>query len=136
MTTAREKKEYEDRRFLSDAGWSVAKKDNVSMHTGTETLQHFIGKALAAYRLNEVGYRIDSEVNHISGNAVDVLAYGCKGRDPIGVEVETNLTKETKRAKIDKYVNDGRLSDLFFLEATEVPSNIVDGYDWVMKQIL
>lgn len=136
MPTAREKKEYDDRRFLSDAGWSVSKTDNVSMHTGAETLQHFIGKALAAYRLNEVGYRIDSEVSHESGNAVDVLAYGCKGRDPIGVEVETNLTDDTKREKIDKYVHNGRLSDLFFLEATEVPANIIDGYEWVTNQIL
>jgi hypothetical protein len=136
MTTAREKKEYDDRRFLSDAGWSVSKKDNVSMHTGAETLQHFIGKALAAYRLNEVGYRIDSEVSHKSGNAVDVLAYGCKGRDPIGVEVETGLNDDKRAEKIDKYVHNGRLSDVFFIEATEVPANIIDGYEWVKEQIL
>lgn len=136
MPTAREKQEYDDRRFLSDAGWSVSKTDNVSMHTGAETLQHFIGKALAAYRLNEVGYRIDSEVSHESGNAVDVLAYGCQGRDPIGVEVETDLTDEKRAEKIDKYVHKGHLHDVFFLEATEVPANIVDGYEWVKDQIL
>jgi len=136
MPTAKQNKEYRDRRYLNDVGWTVKKSDNVSMHTGNETLQHFMAKAVTAYRLREVGYRVDSEVTHESGNSVDVLGYGCKGRSPIGVEIETDLTSNTKHDKIDKYVHQGKLSDVFFLEATDVPDTFIDAYQWVKGQVI
>lgn len=136
MPTARQNQEYQDRRSLNDKGWELAKKDGVAFHSGHETLQHFMAKALVAYRLQVLGYRVDSEVRHESGNAVDVLGYGCDGRYPIGVEVETDLDPETKKKKLEQYAGEGQLSDVFFVEATDVPTDFEEGYRYIKQQVM
>lgn len=136
MTDKRTHDEYKDRTALQRAGWDVSKGDSIRFNAargGSETVAHFVCKALAGYVLAERGWRIDSEVE-MPGGEVDILAYGTAEK-PLVVEVETDVTQTVIDEKLDQYWKDEPIRDVFFLDPTEMPGEIDAAKEWVEGQL-
>jgi len=133
------KREYEEathRRELQDCGWDVRKRDSVAFNSGSETARHAVCKMLVAHYLKqEQGYRIDSEVEHNDRGEIDIVAYGLEDEPAFAVECETSPTEDVIEDKIERYVYNTPMRDVFVLNVTEMPSDIMDAYAWVESEL-
>lgn len=125
MSDKRRHDEYQARRELSDFGAKVQQRDAVAFNAGpsSETLKHYIAKAVTAYILRERGYRVDTEVEMPDGE-LDVLGYANGEGDMIGVELETNVTQDVKSRKIDQFYTNTPLRECWIIEVNDLPTDI------------
>ena len=131
--TKREKALWNQRKELADAGWDVSKRDSVHFNEGSETLNHAELKMVTCWYLkHELNYRVDTEVQLASGE-VDVLAYS--EDDIIVVEIETNADRATITDKIKRYITDEPARDMFVLDPTDAPSELMERYEFVATEI-
>lgn len=131
--TKREKALWTQRKELAHSGWNVEKRDSVHFNAGSETLNHAELKMIACWYLKHgLDYRVDTEVMMESGE-VDVLAYS--EDDIIVVEIETNPDRATITDKIKRYITDQPPRDMFVLDPTEAPSELMDRYEYVKGEI-
>jgi len=134
--TKREHEESTHRRELQDAGWHVIKRDSVAFNSGSETAQHAVCKMLVAHYLkHEQGYRIDSEVEHEDRGEIDIVAYGVSDEPAFAVECETSPTEDVIKDKVERYVYNTPMRDVFVLNVTEMPSEIMEAYAWVSDNL-
>lgn len=135
MTNARTKQEYTDRHKLRQAGWDVSKRDTIQFNSGSETYAHLALKAAAAYYLKqELGYRVDSEVQN-PGGEVDILAYGHQTRNPIVVEVETSPTEEIINDKVERYITGQPVRDMFVLNPNDLSKGALEPLELVEAEL-
>ena len=131
--TKREKALWTQRKELADAGWDVSKRDSVHFNEGSETLNHAELKMVTCWYLkHELNYRVDTEVQLAAGE-VDVLAYS--EDDIIVVEIETNADRATITDKIKRYITDEPARDMFVLDPTDAPSELMERYEFVATEI-
>lgn len=132
----RTRDEYDDRNALQKEGWRVHKPDSVKFNSGSETKAHLATKTAVAYILREKGYRISTEVTNETGDSeIDVVAYAGDGK-PFGVEVETDLAREVKLDKIERYVKSNDIiRDCFFLEVLDAPESFSECCEWVSGEL-
>jgi hypothetical protein len=132
--TKRQREEYTGRKELQDAGWQLSKADR--LNSGSETARHATIKMLAGHYLShELGYRAGFELM-MSNGIVDVVGYGNSQRlSPVVVEIETGLTDDMKAKKINQYYRDEPIEEIYFLNPTEAPGEIMEAYKWVSEQI-
>jgi RecB family endonuclease NucS len=133
--TKRKRDEYRARRDIQDAGWRIEQQDKVAWNSGSETARHMVCKTLAGHYLkHEQGYRIVSEVEHSDRGEIDIVAYSLDGA-PIAIECETSPTDEVVQDKVDRYVHGTIFRDVFVINVSEMPENIMDAYSWVSEQL-
>lgn len=137
MSNKRQRQEFDDRKLLKHHGWQVSKADSVKFNGGSksETVHHLICKTLVCQVLRDHKYRVSTEVVHENNRGeIDVVGYG-KDDDPLAVEVETNISTETKRDKIDRYVKGTPIRDCFFIEVNDMPENIVEAKAFIEHEL-
>lgn len=127
--------EWTDRRMLQENGWPVRQHDSVAFNGGTESesIEHYLTKALVAYVLKGRGWRIDSEVEGPTGE-VDILAYGGEGA-PFCVEIETDATREVILDKVDRYVTGQPLRECFVVAPEELPVDVDPALEWIEGEL-
>jgi hypothetical protein len=125
--------DYKREQWLSAHGWDVETK--IQSNAGSETVRHFVCKALVVYYLRQQGLRVTTEAAHGDRGTVDVLCHGPEDGAPYAVEVETSPKEETIREKHDKYIQNSPLREMFVLNVSEMPENILDAYAWVETQL-
>lgn len=131
MSDKRAWDEYSHRRELQSAGWKVDQADKIEFNSGSETVRHAVCKTVAAmYLKQEKGLRVDSEVEHSERGEIDVIGYSGEGA-AIAVECETSPTDDVVGDKLERYVEGTPFRDMFLLNVTEMPENIMDAYEWV-----
>lgn len=126
--------ERQHRRELQDAGFRVDKPDYVAFNSGSETFKHAQCKFVAAWSLHEQGYRVASEVEMPDGE-IDVLGYATEDKDCIAVECETSPTEEVIKDKLDRYVYNQPVRDMFLMNVNEMPLNGLEATEWVRDQL-
>jgi len=110
-------------RKLSDCGYKINGENSIKPNTGSETLAHRIAKMTVAHVLWDIGYQIESEAHNRVRNAyADLLAYGCPGRKPIVVELETNLS-EGKRRKYRELYGVPVTQEVFSFDVDSLPTD-------------
>jgi len=81
---------YRDLAKLRECGYQIEAVDNIARNAGSETLNHRIAKMSTAHVLWESGYHVASEVE-VNGKFADIVGLGHPGRNPIVVELETDM---------------------------------------------
>lgn len=125
--------ENRTRWLLRHNGWEIQKRDAVEFNHGSETLRHATAKLLAAWCLRQKAYRVDTEVSHYSRGAIDVLGYA--GTRIVAVELETSPTEEIIEDKLNRYVSGTPINEMFLINISEMPENILDAYEWIEDQL-
>jgi hypothetical protein len=130
----RTRQEYDHRTTLRDAGWAVSQQDMVAFNSGSETLDHYCAKALAAWVLKQEGYRVGSEVEKDGVGEIDVIGYGTDD-PPIAVECETDISDEVIRDKLERYVWGEPFRDLFVVAVDELPAERDAALEYVRESV-
>jgi hypothetical protein len=136
--TKRQQDEFQSRSELHSHEVNVRKRE--CWNSGSETQTHAIGKLAAGWVLQERGYRTDFEVpfNHLGTTVhADVVGYAGEDQDNVVVEVETSITEETRKEKIEQYCRTNpAIRDIFIVEATHIPdAPIQEVIDWMRGEI-
>lgn len=134
--TKRQQDSYEDRRKLKRYGWKLhSKTDHIAFNGGSETVDHLLGKAVAAKALREIGYRVASEASKDGVGEVDVVGYGHESRGIIGVEIETDLDRETILEKSERYCVGEPISDVLAFDPAELPDDLEEAVEHVRGEL-
>jgi hypothetical protein len=115
-----------DIQELEYHGYDLHRDNSIRPNTGSETAKHLHAKTAIAQLLWDVGYRVDTEVpREIDGTTryLDVLGYGCVGRNPIGIELETELDDET-RDRYTTYYYTEPMKELYSIEIKDLDADI------------
>jgi len=133
--TKNKRNEYTARKHLQIAGWNTTKATRYN--SGSETVAHTICKTLVGHYLHhEHGYNVSFEVVHDDRGEIDVLAWGVPSRiNPLAVEVETSPTVETVKDKLERYVDGTPIKECYVLNVNDMPSEIMEAYEWVASQL-
>lgn len=126
--------EYEHRSTLRDAGWDVPQEDMVAFNSGSESLDHYRCKCLAAWILKEEGYRVGSEIEKEGVGEIDVIGYGTED-DPIAIECETDISDDVIKDKLERYVWNEPYRDLFVVAVDELPAERDAAIEYVRGSI-
>jgi Holliday junction resolvase-like predicted endonuclease len=127
-------REYEHRKALRGAGWDVQQEDMVAFNSGSETLDHYRSKTLAAWVLKKEGYRVASEVTKDGVGEIDVIAYGTED-PPIAVECETDISDDVVRDKLERYVQNEPYRDLFVVAVDHLPAERDAALEYVRESV-
>lgn len=130
---ARQAQEFRQRKVLRDHGWNVPQTDYIAWNSGSETVEHFLAKAMVGHALKQDGFRVASEVEG-PGGEIDVLAYGTDD-EPVAVECETGLTDDVTSQKIGQYVRGTPIRDCLFVEVEDLPETIPDAYAFIRGEL-
>lgn len=130
----RTRREWEHRDALKQAGWDVPQQDMVAFNSGSETVEHFLCKAILAFQLKQQGFRVASEVEGPDGQVADLIAYGTED-PPVAVETETNLSDEVIQKKVGQYVNGQPMRDVLPIDVDQMPENIHEAREWAGGQL-
>jgi len=129
----RTQREFHHRKTLRDAGWDVPQRDAVAFNSGSESARHFFAKCAVAHHLKQEGYRIASEVDGPTGE-IDIVGYGTED-EPIVVEVETDVSDDVTRDKLERYVFGQPFRDMFLLDVDEMPTEMDEALAWIDEQL-
>ena len=110
---------YRDLAKLRECGYQIEVIDNIARNAGSETLKHRIAKMCTAHVLWESGYHVASEVEK-DGKYADILGLGHPGRQPIVVELETNL-EGSQRAIYRELYGSPVVREVFTINVTDLP---------------
>jgi len=122
---------------LRRAGWKMHRPNQIRLNGGSETARHATAKLLCGFAGAQAGYRVSSEVGHEHRPAeVDVILHSHSDRiSPVAVECEVSPTEETIEKKLDKYVRGTVLQEMYTVNVTEMPENIMDAYGYVQDEL-
>lgn len=122
-------------RDLKNAGVEVSDTNQIQFNAGSETIPHFVGKALVGYVAQLNGFRVSSEVETEHGE-IDVLLYGNTDRLTYAVEVENNPRQEVVGSKLERYVHrHPPVDDLIMINAGEIPLDMIQAANYVAEQL-
>jgi len=93
---------YRDLAKLRECGYVIEDVDIIKRNPGSETLNHRIAKMSTAHVLWDAGYHVASEVE-VNGKFADIVGLGHTGRNPIVVELETDLRKDQREEYRELY---------------------------------
>jgi len=93
---------YRDLAKLRECGYQIEAVDNIARNAGSETLTHRIAKMCTAHVLWNSSYHVASEVE-VNGKFADIVGLGHSGRNPIVVELETNMEESDPEAYRELY---------------------------------
>jgi len=117
---------------LRKGGWTFDKSHRYN--SGSETVAHATCKNLAGHYLqHEHGYQVGFEVTHEDRGEIDVV--GIRESDIICVECETSPTGEVVDDKLERYVQETPIRDMFLLNVSELPAEWMEAYRWIDNQI-
>lgn len=91
-------------------------KNCLFMHSGKESVKHWVIKSILFKLLRERGQTVGTEVE-VKGGIVDVLDVD----NFIGYEVESKINKRSVRQKLKRL---WRLHDIIFIDMKKVPDSI------------
>jgi len=122
---------------LRRAGWKMHKPNQIRFNGGSETAIHATAKLLCGFAGAQAGFRVASEVGHERRPAeVDVILHSHSDRiSPVAVECETSPTEDVIQDKMDRYIRGSVLKELYVINVTEMPENILDAYGYVQDEI-
>lgn len=134
--TKRQQDSYEDRMELKRNGWKVhSKTDYIAFNGGSETVDHLVGKAVAAKALREVGYRVASEVSKDDVGEIDLVGYGHDSRRMIAIEIETDLSRKVILDKYERYSVGEPITDIFAFDPADLPDDLEQAVEHVRGEI-
>ncbi|MFB1066481.1 hypothetical protein [Natrinema sp. H-ect4] len=134
--TKRQQNSYQDRMELTRNGWQLhSKTDHIAFNGGSETVDHLVGKAVAAKALREIGYRVASEVAKDNVGEIDLVGYGHDSREMIGIEIETDLRREIILDKYERYCVNEPVTEIFAFDPEDLPDDLEDAVDHVKEDI-
>lgn len=124
--------EYRD---LKRAGWDVSKSPSINLNGGSESVAHLVAKTVTAKVLQDNGWQTDTEVTHDEHGEIDVLAYA-PHKLTYAVELENDITEETKQDKLERYVESNVvIDDMQIIEVGELPANVLDMRDRIISEL-
>jgi len=125
-------------RKLKDSGWQVSKHPAVRFNASgeSETIGHFVSKAIAAKLCLQNGYMIDTEVVSEHGyGEIDLICYS-PDRITMAVELETNPDEDTKQDKLERYVKSNNvIEDMQMIAVDELPNHLLDMRDRIITEL-
>lgn len=121
---------FKSRRMLAEEGFVLPenRRNCLFASSGSESMRHFLVKAMIFKRLRDMGRRVGTEVE-VEGGIVDVL----DADNMIAYEVETNLTRERLKEKLSCLSG---VRDVFFIDVSEVPIDAADAMDYLSGKIV
>jgi len=127
-------------RELESAGWSIKSdlRNCVRDHSGNESLYHWFVKAEVARQASNHNhtYWTEAPLGSVATDAdyADVLIARESQQNGIVVEVETGLTKERKREKVEQYYTDF-IQDVLVINPDNAPIRLPDIEGWVEDKL-
>jgi prophage antirepressor-like protein len=117
-------------RLLKENGFAISDRSKNCLFTnnGSETMKHWIVKAMIFKELRKRGRQVGTEVE-VSGGIVDVLDLD----NMIAYEVENNLTRNKLRSKVSSISG---LKDVFFIDILEVPDDIGEAEYYIREKVV
>lgn len=114
-----------------DCNAEFPKKNTVFVNKGDETIEHIMVKTLIMHLLRNENKEAYCEVK-LGAGIVDIFDLTRQ----IIIEVETNLTEEGKRAKVEKY--DSRyVTDFIFIDLNKIPTGTMrEVYEYLKPKII
>jgi hypothetical protein len=116
--------------MLKENGFVLPEKNKNCLFTnaGSETMKHWIVKAIIFKHLRNMGRQVGTEVE-VNGGIVDVLDID----NMIAYEVENNLTREKVKAKMFSLSG---LKDVFFIDILEVPDDVQEAGYYIKDKLV
>lgn len=121
---------FRSREMLHEAGLAISesKVNCLLAHNGSETMKHWLVKAVIFKVLRRMGRRVGTEVE-VNGGIVDILDLD----NMIAYEVETDLTREKLKSKLASLSG---MRDVFFIDVLEVPDDIPEAEQYVRQKVV
>jgi hypothetical protein len=121
---------FKSRELLRKNGFVLSERGKNCLFTnnGSETMKHWIVKAIIFRELRRRGRQVGTEVE-VNGGIVDVLDLD----NMIAYEVENNLTHKKLRLKASSISG---VRDVFFIDILEVPDDIRDAEEYVKEKVI
>ncbi len=121
---------YKSRQMLEDKGFVISQSSRNCMFasTGSETMKHWLVKAIIFKLLRNMGREVGTEIE-VNGGIVDVL----DADNRIAYEVENNFTREKLKSKL---TNLSGMRDVFFIDIVEVPDDMFEAEDYIRRKII
>jgi hypothetical protein len=121
---------FRSREMLREAGVAISesKVNCLLTNSGSETMKHWLVKAVIFKILRGMGRRVGTEVE-VNGGIVDVLDMD----NMIAYEVETCLTREKLKSKLTSLSG---IRDVFFIDVSEVPDDIPEAEQYVRQKVV
>lgn len=121
---------FKSRQMLEENGFVLPDSRRNCLFTsgGSETMKHWLVKAIIFKALRERGREAGSEVE-VNGGIVDVLDTG----NMIAYEVENNFTRKKLSAKLSSLSG---LRDIFFIDILEVPDDMHEAEAYIREKIV
>lgn len=121
---------FKSERLLKENGFVLPEKNKNCLFTstGSETMKHWIVKAIIFKQLRNTGRQVGTEVE-VNGGIVDVLDVD----NMIAYEVENNLTREKLKSKV---MSISGLKDVFFIDILEVPDDIQEAESYLKEKLV
>lgn len=104
------------------------RKNCLFMHTGNESMKHWMAKAVLFKLIRGRGRTVGTEVE-INGAIVDVVDIDSL----IGYEIESNPKKSVIKSKLKRLWH---LRDVFFIDASKVPDNIEEAEKYLERFVV
>lgn len=122
--------DFKSEQMLRDQGFVVSEKSRNCLFTngGSETMKHWLVKAMIFKSLRNIGRNVATEVE-VNGGVVDVLDTD----NMIAYEVENNFTRKKLNAKL---LNLSGLRDVFFIDILEVPDDIQEAEFYIKEKVV
>jgi len=127
-------------RELESVGWSIKSEDvnAIKPHSGTITQKHFLVKAEICRQATNKGisFWTEAPLGSVATDAdyADVLIARESQQNGLVVEVETGLTEERKREKVNQYHTDF-IQDVIVVDPKNAPIRLPDIEEWVESKL-
>ena len=121
---------FKSRQMLEESGFVLpdSAKNCLFTNGGSETMKHWVVKAIIFKTLRGMGRQVGTEVE-VNGGIVDVL----DADNMIAYEVENNFTRKKLDAKLG---NLSGLRDVFFIDILEVPDDIAEADLYIREKVV
>lgn len=121
---------FKSSRLLEENGLVLPESSRNCMFpsTGSETMKHWLVKAMIFKLLRGMGRSVGTEVE-VNGGIVDLV----DADNMIAYEVENNLTREKLKSKLTSLSG---MRDVFFIDILDVPDDIFEAEDYIRKKVV
>lgn len=133
MTSKSERDDWIRTRDLNNDGWSLT--EGVVRHSRTETIEHFVAKAIAYKHIRDAGRGASTEAEHETQGRVDVLDHGPAESFPVAVEIESSPNPKRVREKALRYSSETLVRDVLVLDLRDAPERVDAFAGWVAGQL-
>jgi len=135
-TDAMNKEYIQEYRRLKQAGLGVSRQPAIRFNAGgeSETVGHFVAKAIAGKVCLQNGYQIDTEVAGPTGE-IDLLAYA-PDRITYAIELETDPDSDSKQQYRTQYVDPYEpIQDIQLIDVGSLPAHALDMRDRIVTEL-